>query len=195
MTKKYYRYYGGLLSAQENWLNKMAAKGYRLIRTDKLLYEFEESQPNAVQYCVEFIGQKSKANATDYCKFLEDLGYKVFYKNINLNYSIGKVRYRPWAEKGGRIATNSTTFNRELLIVEKENDGSEFQLHSSHEDKITYCKTLRNPWLCFFLLFLVFAILQSSLVFGIISIIVLIPVISYQVEIAKLSQEAKIKES
>ena len=35
----------------------------------------------------------------------------------------GKVRLRPWAEKGGRIATNATTFNRELLIVEKDNDG------------------------------------------------------------------------
>lgn len=195
MTKKYYRYYGGLLSAQERWLNKMAAKGYRLIRTEKLLYEFEECEADTVQYCIEFIGQKSKANATDYRKFLEDLGYKTFYKNINLNYSIGKVRYRPWAEKGGRIATNSTTFNRELLIVEKENDGSEFQLHTSYEDKITYCKTLRNPWLCLFLLFLIFAIIQSSLAFGIIAILVLIPFIRYQAEIAKLSQEAKIKES
>ena len=51
------------------------------------------------------------------------MGYSVFYKNINLNYSVGKVRWRPWAEIGGRIATNTTTFNRELLIVEKENDG------------------------------------------------------------------------
>lgn len=68
---------------------------------------------------MEFIGEKSCANAEDYRDFLEDLGYKVFYKNINLSYSIGKVRIRPWAEKGGRIATNSTTYNRELLIIEK----------------------------------------------------------------------------
>ena len=91
-----------------------------------MLYEFEECKPDQVKYCVEFIGQKSKANASDYHEFLEGMGYKVFYKNINLNYSVGKVRLRPWAEKGGRIATNTTTFNRELLIVEKENDGNEY---------------------------------------------------------------------
>ena len=113
MSKKYYRFFGGLLTAQEHWLNKMSEKGYRLIRAEKMLYEFEECKPDQVKYCVEFIGQKSKANASDYHEFLEGMGYKVFYKNINLNYSVGKVRLRPWAEKGGRIATNATTFNRE----------------------------------------------------------------------------------
>lgn len=117
--QKCYRFFGGLLTAQEHWLNKMSEKGYRLIRAEKMLYEFEACKPDQVKYCVEFIAQKSKANASDYHEFLEGMGYKVFYKNINLNYSVGKVRLRPWAEKGGRIATNATTFNRELLIVEK----------------------------------------------------------------------------
>ena len=64
-----------------------------------------------------------------------DMGYKVFFKNINLNYSVGKVRLRPWAEMGGCIATNATTFNRELLIVEKSNDGKPFELHTSYADR------------------------------------------------------------
>ena len=119
MSKKCYRFFGGLLNAQAKWLNKMSEKGYRLVRTGRVLYEFEECSPDEVTYCVEFIGEKSKENATDYAVFLEDMGYKVFFKNINLNYSVGKVRLRPWAEMGGRIATNATTFNRELLIVEK----------------------------------------------------------------------------
>ena len=135
MSKKYYRFFGGLFTAQEHWLNKMSEKGYRLIRAEKMLYEFEACKPDQVKYCVEFIGQKSKADASDYHEFLEGMGYKVFYKNINLNYSVGKVRLRPWAEKGGRIATNATTFNRELLIVEKDNDGKPFELHTSYEDK------------------------------------------------------------
>ena len=42
MSKKYYRFFGGLLTAQEDWLNKMSEKGYRLIRAEKMLYEFEE---------------------------------------------------------------------------------------------------------------------------------------------------------
>ena len=30
MSKKCYRFFGGLLTVQKNWLNKMAEKGYRL---------------------------------------------------------------------------------------------------------------------------------------------------------------------
>lgn len=138
MSKKCYRFFGGLLNTQEKWLNKMSEKGYRLVRTGKLLYEFEKCKPDEVTYCVEFIGKKSKESSIDYANFLEDMGYKVFFKNINLNYSVGKVRWRPWAERGGRIATNTTTFNREILIVEKANDGKPFELHTSYDDKEKY---------------------------------------------------------
>ena len=46
MRKKCYHFFGGLLNAQANWLNKMSEKGYRLIRAGKMLYEFEECKPN-----------------------------------------------------------------------------------------------------------------------------------------------------
>ena len=194
MSKKFYHFFGGLLTAQENWLNKMSEKGYRLIRTGKLLYEFEECKPGQLQYCVEFIGQKSKENAQNYHDFLEEMGYSVFYKNINLNYSVGKVRWRPWAEKGGRIATNATTFNRELLIVEKENDGKPFELHTSFEDKENYYSNLRNPWLLLLFMFAVFAVVNQSVVLGVLALISLIPVIVYQSQIMKNRREAKTKE-
>ena len=74
MSKKCYRFFGGLLTAQEHWLNKMSEKGYRLIRAEKMLYEFEACKPDQVKYCVEFIAQKSKANASDYHEFLEGMG-------------------------------------------------------------------------------------------------------------------------
>lgn len=194
MNKKIYRFFGGLLTAQENWLNKMSEKGYRLIRTGKLLYEFEECKPGQFQYCVEFIGQKSKENAQNYHDFLEEMGYSVFYKNINLNYSVGKVRWRPWAEKGGRVATNATTFNRELLIIEKENDGKPFELHTSYEDKESYYSNLRNPWLLLLLMFAVFTVVNQSVILGILALISLIPVIVYQSQIMKNRREAKTKE-
>ena len=57
MSKKCYRFFGGLLTAQEHWLNKMSEKGYRLIRAEKMLYEFEACKPDQVKYCVEFIAQ------------------------------------------------------------------------------------------------------------------------------------------
>lgn len=194
MSKKCYRFFGGLLTAQTNWLNKMSEKGYRLVRTGKMLYEFEECTPNQVRYCVEFIGEKSKDNAKDYHDFLEDMGYKVFYKNINLNYSIGKVRWRPWAEKGGRIATNATTFNRELLIVEKENDGKPFELHTSSEDKERYYSNLRNPWLLILLLLAVFAVTNRSVILGVLVLASLLPVVVYQMQVMKVRHEAKTME-
>lgn len=194
MSKKCYRFFGGLLTVQANWLNKMSEKGYRLIRTGKMLYEFEECNLNQVRYCVEFVGQKSKDSAKEYHDFLEDMGYKVWYKNINLNYSVGKVRWRPWAEKGGRIATNSTTFNRELLIVEKENDGKPFELHTSFEDKESYYKMLCNPWLLILIMFGVFAIAYRSIPFGVIALVSLIPLIVYLAQVAKIRCEAKTKE-
>ena len=167
MNKKCYCFFGGLLDTQAKWLNQMSQKGYRLVRTGTLLYEFEKCKPDEVTYCVEFIGEKSKDNATDYANFLEDMGYKVFFKNINLNYSVGKLRLRPWAEMGGRIATNATTFNRELLIVEKANDGKPFELHTSYADKEKYYRNLRNPWLFLLLLFALFAIIKHSIILGI----------------------------
>lgn len=183
-----------MLAAQENWLNKMSEKGYRLVRTGKILYEFEECKPNQVKYCVEFIGEKSKENSRDYHDFLEDMGCKVFYKNINLNYSVAKARWRPWAEKGGRIATNSTTFNRELLIVEKENDGKPFELHTSYEDKEKYYSNLRNPWLLIVLMFAVFAAANRSILFGVPALVSLLPVIVYQAQVMKARCDSKIKE-
>ena len=191
MSKKCYRFFGGLLNAQAKWLNKMSEKGYQLVRTGTLLYEFEKCKPDEVTYCVEFIGEKSKENATDYAVFLEDMGYKVFFKNINLNYSVGKVRWRPWAERGGRIATNTTTFNREILIVEKTNDGKPFELHTSYDDKEKYYRNLRNPWLFLLLLFALFAITKHSIVLGIFSLVSAIPSILYQFQIINVRQKAK----
>ena len=194
MNKKYYRFFGGLLTMQERWLNKMAEKGLRLVRSEKLLYEFEECEPGAYRYRVEFIGQKSKENAADYASFLKDCGYRVFFKNINLNYSVGKVKWRPWAEKGGKIATNNTTFNRELLIVESANDGKPFELHTTYEDRAAYYGTLRNPLLCIVLLFGVLGIVYRSIILGVLALLSLIPVILYQAQIIKIKKEAKTKE-
>lgn len=191
---KKYRFFGSFLKAQEKWLNKLSAQGYRLIRTGKLLYEFERCAPNEVQYCVEFIAEKTHSNSEDYCSFLEDLGYSVFYKNINLSFSIGKVRYRPWAEKGGKIATNSTTYDRELLIVAKKNDGRPFELHTSKDDLIRYYCKLRNPWLCFLLMFGALGLIYNSIVFGFFAAISLFPLIIYQSIIIKTKKEKELEE-
>ena len=43
--EKRYRYFWTLLAAQSRWLNKMADRGLRLSRTEKLLYEFQPCAP------------------------------------------------------------------------------------------------------------------------------------------------------
>lgn len=191
---KKYRFFGSFLKAQEKWLNKLSAHGYRLVRTGKLLYEFESCAPNEVQYCVEFIGEKSHENAEDYRLFLENMGYTVFYKNINLSYSIGKVRYRPWADKGGRIATNRTTYDRELLIIAKENDGKPFQIHTAKDDIVRYYSRIRAAWFSFFIIFGACGMLSKSLIFGIVALISLVPTIIYQITINRTKREHKLEE-
>ncbi len=192
--KKCYRFFGGMLSAQEKWLNSMAEQGYRLVRTEKLLYEFEVCQPGQVQYRVEFISEKSKRGAKQYHDFLEEMGYRVFYKNINLNYAVGKVRWRPWAEQGGRLATHATTFDRELLIVEKVSDGKPFELHTTVEDRQQYYRKLREPYLWLASLAAVMGIVTRSWLWGVFAFILLAPLAVYQRELTRLKREARLRE-
>ncbi len=125
----------------------MAARGFRLVRCGKLTYKFEQCAPDEYQYCVEFVGEKSYSKHKDYKKFLEGLGYHVFTKNINLNWSVGKARFRPWTAGAGKVATSPGTYNKELFIVEKKNDGKPFELHTDTEDLAAYFKILRNTYL------------------------------------------------
>lgn len=194
MNRKYYRYFGGLLNAQEKWLNKIAAQGYRLVKVGTMLYEFEPCDSRRFQYAVDFIGQENVKTVSDYKKFLEEMGYKVFSKNINVNYSLGKVRWRPWAKKGARIATNSTTFNKELLIIEKGSDGKPFELHTTYLDKLQYYTTIRNAWLWPFVLFILCAIFLKSVAFGIFALITIIPLIIYQLQVSYCKHSVNIEE-
>lgn len=194
MSKRMYRFFGGLLSLQEKWLNKMAANGYRLIRTGKVLYEFEECDSGQYQYRIDFVGHGSKKQVNDYVQFLESLGYQVFFKNINLNYSIGKVRWRPWAKGMGQIATTFTTYNRELLIVEKEHNGKAFELHTTYEDKRNYYKELRRPWLFPLLLSVFTGVVTHTWGWGIFAGMSSIPLLVYQNELAKLKKQSQLKE-
>ena len=43
MRIKKYRYFGGMLAAQEKWLGRMAQKGYRLAATGTAAYEFSRA--------------------------------------------------------------------------------------------------------------------------------------------------------
>ncbi|MEW9124380.1 MAG: DUF2812 domain-containing protein [Thermotaleaceae bacterium] len=181
----------------------MARKGYRLVKAGKISYDFEECLPDEYQYRIEFIADKSFKSGKEYRTFLEGIGYKVFYKNINLNYSIGKVRWRPYGSGAGQISTNPGSYNKEILIIEKENDGRPFELHTSNADIAKYFKPIRNAWISLSAMFVAFSLwcfIQNEapsneiILFGIFGVIMIIPVIFYQKQINHYMKEAKIEE-
>ena len=199
MSKVKYRFFAGFMKKQEDWLNSMSDKGYRLVKTGKLRYEFEECEPGRYRYAVEYVGDRSYDDEKDYKEFLEDMGYRVFYKNINLDYSLLKVTYRPWAGKGGRISTNRTTYNKELLIVEKENDGTEFRLHTEKEDLEDYYRRISYPWYFAVFLMLACAILTFPFiplvaVFSVLAVLSAIPIITAERSIKKMKKESELEE-
>ena len=188
------RYFGGMVKTQANWLNQQAKSGWRLISTGKLSYEFEPCQAGEYQYCVEYVGHLSLSESYAYKQFLEEMGYRVWYKNINLQWSVGKVQYRPWANKGGRIVTNSTTIDKELMIIEKRNDGTAFVLHTTIEDRIRIARRHRDPWLWIFLFFIVFALLFQNYAFCALAALCAIPAFVFHWELRALKKESLIEE-
>lgn len=179
-----------LLLLKENWLNKMAANGYRLKKVGSIFCTFEKCLSNEkYQYCLEFIAPKSCKEVKNYIDFLNELGYRTLTQGINLNYSILKIRWRPYGHKWGQLSTKPGTYGKEILIVERQSKNEPFVLHSTLSDKADYCKTLRNAWLslfifCFFLSFwytLCYPINFIKCLFLItISIFLFIPVCFYQ---------------
>lgn len=140
MRKTVWRFFAGFLEAEEKWLNVMADKGYRLLEVGPLSYTFASCQKGAYQYAVEFVAHQSDHDARTYQAFLEEMGYRVWAKNINLNLSVGKLRLRPYGKGWGKLAVSGQNYGRELLIVEKVSDGRPFALHTDKADLISYYK-------------------------------------------------------
>lgn len=192
--EKRYRYFWTLLGLQARWLDKMSDRGLRLVRTEKLLYEFEPCEPGEYRYCVEFVAHLSRDRAEDYARFLEDCGCRVWFKNANLDWNVGKVEARPWAEPGGRLASNATTYNRELLIVEKKNDGKPFQLHTSNEDKARCYRAQRRPALFLLAVMAPLAAVLRSWPAGIFAALALAVLLRYQLALARLKRQGSLTE-
>lgn len=133
-----------MLKAQAKWLNKMALRGWRLADTGKLDYSFIPCEPGAYQYAVDFVGNLSRAHGDDYAAFLSGFGYKTWFKNVNLQWSRGKVRWNPAGEPGARISSDRTNLDRELLIVERRAEPGEFLLYTSAGDEIEVLRGMRR---------------------------------------------------
>ncbi len=144
MTKTIFRYFFDFVEGQEQWLNEMAGKGYRLKNCGVCWYTFEQCQPGDFSYSVAFVADKSYREAKTYRQFLEQSGFRVLTKNINLNLSFGKLRWRPFAKGWGQLATLPGGYNKELFLVEKKHDGTPFVLHSDLAGQLLTVRAIRN---------------------------------------------------
>jgi hypothetical protein len=161
MAKTVIRYFIDFIDGQEKWLNKMANQGLRLVSVGKAFYRFEDCKPGEYQYRVEFAANKTYPQKKNYKVFLEELGCRVFCKNVNLNWSFGKARFRPWSD--GKFATSPGEYNTELLIIEKRNDDKPFEIHTDAKDAAAYFGSIRNACLMTAVFAVVLALLGTPL--------------------------------
>lgn len=147
MSKTVIRHFFDFFDGQAQWLNRMAGQGYRLKKCGIFTYTFDECEPDKYEYAVEYVGDRAYTKACEYRQYLESVGLRTFTKNINLNISIGKVRWRPYAKGLGQIATSPGGYNKELLILEKQRDGSSFELHTDVSDKLSAYQSVRRAYL------------------------------------------------
>lgn len=189
VRKSVRKFFWLFFTSQEQWLNKMSDEGWRLVGTTVSGYEFEECEKGKYRYKAVYIANCSKESAEEYVRALEACGYRVWFKNANLNYSTGKVEYRPWAEEGGRIATEKTTLHKELLIIEKENDGTAFSLCATFEQRYESYSRLRLWGIIGLIVMLVLAIAGKSIMCGILAVLPLVWTVLFHSEIEKLKRE------
>ncbi|MBM7871563.1 hypothetical protein JOC70_003063 [Clostridium pascui] len=139
------------IEGQEKWLNEKAKEGFRLSKAGRFIYKFEKSEPMKYQYAVDYVGNKTIAERKEYENFLGEVEIKYFQKPLNLGqFSLGRVKYRPYANPGGKMATSQGMINRELLILEKRNNGKPFDIYSNVRDKIMSLRERRKPYIYLF---------------------------------------------
>lgn len=145
------------IDKQEKWLNSMAQKKLRLIKTSRLFYYFEET-PIKYEYQVQCVLDKSVDELNEYIEFLRETNINVLKKN----FAVGSVvhKKRKLDPLSGNIKKDQN-YNSELLILEKIHDGNSFQIYSTNKDKLDYYKKVRR----YFVSYLLFLLIMSPLLF------------------------------
>jgi hypothetical protein len=124
----------------------MAEQGYRLVKTSFLTYTFEACKPSEYIYRVEVIYDKTRKQQKDYQIFLKNLGIRTITKNYGTGQlAFGKAKLSAF----GKIRTSPGAVNKELLILEKKNNGEPFEVYTVKEDKIRYYGKLLYSFLIF----------------------------------------------
>ena len=209
MSKMVFRYFFDFMDGQERWLNRMAECGFRLRKCGKITYVFDKCEPNEYEYKVEFVGHKVYSQTKDYGRYFESMGFQTFTKNINLNYSFGKIKWRPYAIGLGQVATSPGGLNKELLILEKKKDEKPFELHTDLADKLDIYKRVKRAYAWAVLMILLLEVMTFMPVPSLISdamllavrvvliitgLLFLIPLVKYFRMVKCLNEESRIYE-
>ena len=163
MNRKF-RVFLSPIEGQEKWLNDRAAESLKLSKVGRFIYEFKKCKPSQYQYTVDYIGNKSNSQRKEYESFLDEVGINYYEKPLNLGqFSVGRVKFRPYANQGGKLATSRGMINRELLILEKENNGKPFTISNNVKDKIDALKERMRPHV-YLLVFIIFMELYIKII-------------------------------
>ena len=170
MKKKFYRIFYNY-EKEETWLNKMASEGFNLSKYNNGFYTFEKGNPHEFIYRIQLLDKlPTNPNSVDYLNFLQESGIEVISQNLRWIYLRKKSAEGPF-----KLFTD-----RSSIIA--------------HYQKSTF---LRLPLA---LAIFVSGVLRpgAPLYLNIISIIsitlLIVPAFSYQRNIRRLKQEAKIIE-
>lgn len=147
-----YRYFIDFINHQENWLNKMAKKGYRLTGITRVSYDFEPCEFHDYTYVVQYVADKTREELSSYRSYLDDMNYVYYEKNMNIqNGYRAKIRYNG---KRLHVATNPGLLNKELLIIEVPT-GHTLDIFTTAYECYKYYAIIRN----------IFAAISVSLLF------------------------------
>ncbi|MDR1639886.1 MAG: DUF2812 domain-containing protein [Clostridiales bacterium] len=159
MRTRVFRFFAIFLRSLEKWLNAMSAKGWRLVGTNALTYEFEQCKPSEYEYRVDYVGHMPDSKRLEYKAMLGQMGYALHDKGANLNLSIGKLRVRPFSSRGGKLASSPGSFNHELLIIEKKKDSEPFEVYSDYDSWVKHLQSVRGTFLNMGIVCAAFAVL------------------------------------
>lgn len=163
---KKFRLFFNPIEGRKKWLNQQVAQGMRLKKPGRFFYTFEKTS-ESYAYDVQYIGYMANSKRKDYEAFLQELNLQHWSAPINQGkFSLGAVRFRPYARGMGKLATAPGMINKEILIVEKHTADQSFAIFNDRESSLENLRERRKPYLytgIFMLVFILCMILSPSM--------------------------------
>lgn len=144
MRKFVRKYFFNFIEPQKQWLNAMSKAGYRLVGVSPFGYTFEECEKGEYVYKVVYRGYIRRERSEPYMDKLLECGYNVFIKGLNRNMSSDVLRQRHREGTLYNPKFSPRDGYKDLLIIEKKNDGKPFETIQPKGHNIRDLKYMRN---------------------------------------------------